>query len=269
MNKAAIGLVALSLSASLANDARAESFADNPLCAAGSPDCVPLIIAEMQQRFAALGCEHDAIFSFLYLRTTEKFLETLDTIGYSDKLALVREDALFADYYFRAFDAYHSIPAAPVPEAWRIAFDAAKNHTVSAYGNALLGVTAHIRRDQPFMLYELDKQRHSAVSYPDHKLVNIFLNQVWVPEIYWLFDQTFGVPTTPVDPYLVEVWRQLAWNDYIQLKNAPNDATRAIVAQQIEDAAAREAESIVQRYTNTAAATATRDAYCAAAHAAP
>jgi hypothetical protein len=39
-----------------------------------------------------------------------------------------------------------------VPEAWRIAFEAADRGTVTALGDMLLGMNAHISRDLPFAL---------------------------------------------------------------------------------------------------------------------
>ena len=39
-----------------------------------------------------------------------------------------------------------------VPEAWRIAFDAADHETVATLGDILLGMNAHISRDLPFAL---------------------------------------------------------------------------------------------------------------------
>src|ERR1043165_4582135 len=78
-------------------------------CERGEPRCVDIVIKEMDRRSRKLAkhCDHDAIFSLLYLRTTEKFGETLDAIGYGDPASVVREDGLFADFYFRAFDAFH------------------------------------------------------------------------------------------------------------------------------------------------------------------
>ncbi len=73
----------------------------------GKPKCVELIIKEMERRYKPLArrCDHNALFALGYLRTTEIFLETLDDVDYSDRATVIREDALFAKYYFRAFDA--------------------------------------------------------------------------------------------------------------------------------------------------------------------
>ena len=128
-------------------------FTSRKACQHGKPKCVKFVIKEMQRRYKPLAkqCDPDAVFALNYLRTTEIFLQTLDEIGYNDLAAVVREDALFAGYYFRADDAYHS-GRGDVPLAWKITFDAAQNRSVSGSGNLALGINAHIQRDLPFVL---------------------------------------------------------------------------------------------------------------------
>jgi len=82
----------------------------------------------MEQRYKPLArqCDHDAVFALNYLRTTEVFAQTLDEVDYDDPAAVIREDALFAEYYFRAYDAYHRGKGV-VPPVWQITFDACRN----------------------------------------------------------------------------------------------------------------------------------------------
>jgi len=246
---ALLGLAAsLSLSAVAPSVASAD-VADKHACQLGRPHCVHFVIKEMSRRFRRLAkdCGHDAIFSLLYLRTTEKFQETLGTIGYGDPASVVREDAVFADYYFRAYDAYHD-GEGDVPPAWQIAFAAADQHTVFAAGNALLGINAHIQRDLPFALFDLDQQGH-PVSYQDHNLVNNFLAQVDVSaEVAARFDPSFDDNSDPAAlQQLIVGWRELAFANYLRLRNAPTAEARAIVAAEIEAYAAAAAAGIVQQ----------------------
>jgi hypothetical protein len=76
-----------------------QNVSDKHACQVGDAVCVRFVLREMNKRFRKLAkdCDHDAIFALLYKRTTEKFGETLATIGYDDPAAVVREDALFAD----------------------------------------------------------------------------------------------------------------------------------------------------------------------------
>ncbi|HMJ15172.1 MAG TPA: DUF5995 family protein [Polyangiaceae bacterium] len=249
------------------------SFADTGVserlvCEAGHPRCVDLVLRNMERRLRALSrtCDHDAIFSLLYFRTTEKFEETLPALGYGDTRAVVREDALFADYYFRAYDAYHR-GWGYVPPAWQITFEAAEQRAVSAIGNALLSMNAHIQRDLPFVLFELDR-RGRPVSYADHLLVNEFLAQVDVArEIAARFDPAFA---TNIDPavlqQLIVSWRELAFANYLRLRSAATLEAWLAVAADIERSTAELARTFVQQTAYPAGTdSSARDAFCGAA----
>jgi hypothetical protein len=270
MKRFALGFAPLLLLWTVGPAFTSADISDKRACQLGRPHCVHFVIKEMERRFRHLAraCDHDAIFSLLYLRTTEKFQETLDTIGYGDAASVVREDALFADYYFRAYDAYHE-GHGYVPPAWQIAFAAADQRTVFATGNALLGINAHIQRDLPFTLFDLDQQGH-PVSYEDHNLVNIFLAQVDVAaEIAARFDPTFDDNSDPAAlQQLIVAWRELAFANYLRLRNAPTAEARATVAAEIEGYAAAVAAGIVQQtaYPPGMAGmdSSSRDAHCTA-----
>src|SRR5499426_2084048 len=240
--------------------------ADKRACQEGDPQCVKFVIKEMERRFRRLAkdCDHDAIFSLLYLRTTEKFRDTLNSIGYGDPASIVRQDALFADLYFRAFDAFREGEGF-VPPAWQIAFAAAGQRRVTAAGNALLGINAHVQRDLPFTLFELD-QRGFPISHADHTLVNNFLAQVMVDaEIAGRFDPTFDDNSDPAALLqLLFAWRELAFINYLRLRNAPTAEARAAVAAEIEGFAAAVASGIVQQTAYPPGAdSSSRDAFCA------
>ncbi len=243
--------------------AHAGEVSEKPQCQAGELQCVHHVVQEMDARFRKLAntCDHDAIFALVYLRTTEKYGETAESIGYADASSVTREDSLFADYYFRAYDAYHD-QTGGVPPAWQIAFDFAESRALTAAGNAFLGINAHIQRDLPFTLYDL-YLRGYPVSYEDHTLVNNFLAQVDVaPELVERFDPTYPVGG---DSNLIILWRELAWQNFVALRDAPDDATRAAVAAQIEQNAAGFAlyfasQTAYPPGTDSSA----RDAYCAA-----
>ena len=189
----------------------------HPQCQAGNVDvCVPLVIQEMKVRLKQLGCDHDAIFALTYYLTTKVFLETVDTLPYQDLASVVCEDALFADYYFRAFDAFHGGNLDLVPPAWQIAFQAAAAQSVFSAGNAFLGISAHINNDLPLVLYDLHKQG-SPVSKVDHYLVNEFLAQVVVDTaIQKTYDSDYPTspPPDPSQPNIIELWRAGAWLNY-------------------------------------------------------
>lgn len=242
-------------------------------CQQGEPKCVEFVIKEMQRRYKPLAkqCDPDAVFALNYLRTTEVFLQTLDEIGYDDLGAVVREDALFAGYYFRADDAYHSGRGGVSP-AGQITFDAAQNRLVSGAGNLALGINAHIQRDLPFVLYELYLQGH-PVSYEDHTRTNEFLKQVNpLQELAEKFDPTIDDLDIPGDEDDVQRFqtivprREGAYRNFERLRDATNDAQRSQVAAQIESNAALTAQVLLQSFAYPPGTDSSeRDAYCQAA----
>jgi hypothetical protein len=236
------------------------SVADSRQCQAGDIRCVDQVIREMDRRFKKLAraCDHDAIFALAYLRTTEVYRQTAETLGYEDVASVTREDAVFADYYFQAYDAYHESNGY-VPPAWQIAFDAASAGTLTAQGNAFLGFSAHIQRDLPFVLYDLHVQGH-PVSHEDHTLVNEFLAEVDVaPEIIARFDPTFP---PGVDITLIAAWRETAFQNFERLRDA-SPVERVVISAEIEYSAALAAAFIAQSTAYPPGSDSSeRDAYC-------
>ena len=210
-------------------------------CIAGRVQCVDRTVREMTRRFEPLAssCDHNAIFSLTYLRVTEEYRRTVESPTFFDDTPFVNhEDVVFADYYFAAYDAWEAGERADVPPAWRIALDAARDRSVSAYGNLLLGINAHVQRDLPFVVYSLGMVKPNGTSRkPDHDRVNQILNRVTddlIAEIARRFDPTIedaNLPTTLDDFGLFQLivsWREAAWRHAELLALAPTSAgTRA------------------------------------------
>lgn len=237
-------------------------------CEVGKPKCVELVIKEMEQRYKPLAkqCDHDALFALAYLRTTETFRETIDEINYDNPATVIREDALFAEYYFRAYDAYHT-GKGYVPPAWQIAFDAAQHRSVSGAGNLILGFNAHIQRDLPFVLYELYLQGH-PVNYEDHIRVNKFLQQVNIlSEIARKFDPTVdGQGTDDSQQFqLITQWREGAYRNFERLRDANTYTQRIQIAAEIEAHTAATAFVLRRAFSYPPGTNSSeRDAYCQA-----
>jgi len=272
MKKLLLVSAVLCLSLEVLTPANAQELTSKKVCQQGLPRCVTLVIRAMEQRYKTLGrqCDHDAVFALNYLRTTEVFVETLDEVNYNDRAAVVREDALFAEYYFRAYDAYHT-GKGNVPPVWQIAFDAAQNRSVSGAGNIALGINAHIQRDLPFVLYELYLQGH-PVSYEDHTRVNDFLQQVNpLKELAEKFDPTIDDQDVPGEEddaarfQTIVEWREGAFRNYERLRNAKTDVERAQVAAEIEAFSGQTAQVLQQAFSYPPGTDSSeRDAYCRA-----
>jgi hypothetical protein len=249
-------------------------------CIAGRSQCVDKTIREMTRRVDALAdsCDHNAVFSLTYLRVTEEYRRTIDTPFFDDTPFVNYEDGLFAHYYWAAYDAWAGGRIDQVPPAWRVAFDAASNRLVSASGDLLLGINAHVQRDLPLVLYSIGLVRPDGTSRKaDHDRVNIILNRVMddvIAEIARRFDPTIddtNLPTGLDDTALfqtVAAWREKAWRNAEALAAAPTPAAQALVVAQIENDAATEAKAIVAAttYPPLLGGSAARDAYCALHH---
>src|SRR3954453_9487448 len=164
-------------------------------CAAGRTHCVDAAVREMKRRFdpLAAACDHNAIFSLTYLRTTEEYRRTIDDPTFFEDTRFVNhEDAVFARDYFEAYDNWDAGRRDAVPPAWAIAFRAADARAVSAAGDIALGINAHVQRDLPFVLAATGLLRPDGPSRkPDHDRVDECLNRVeheLYPEIARRFD---------------------------------------------------------------------------------
>ncbi len=229
------------------------------VCQSGQLACVDAVIAEMKVRYDALDatCDHATLFALTYLRTTEQYKAAAVEPGFfSDPAFINHQDANFAKQYFDAWDAYHGGNSSAAPRAWQIAFRASATKQVNGTGSILLGMSAHVNRDLPFVLEAIGLVKPDGSSRkPDHDQVNVFLNRVVEP----LFDEAAArydplvddtqLEGSPLDEaallQLLVLWRELAWRNAEALVSAPTPQARALVAQQIENGAAIEANLIL------------------------
>lgn len=228
-------------------------------CSAGRLPCVDAVIREMTRRFDQLeaGCNHNALFSLTYLRTTEEYRRAVvEPNFFTDPQFINHQDVVFARYYFDAWDAYRAGQSWAAPRAWRLAFSAADQKRVNGTGNILLGMSAHVNRDLPLVLAAIGLVKPDGSSRkPDHDKVNVFLNRVVEP----LLDESAArydpsVDDTQIDGtkldeaallQLLVLWRELAFRNAELLVNAPTPAARAVIEARIEQDAAIEANLII------------------------
>jgi hypothetical protein len=246
-------------------------------CVAGRSSCIDKTIKEMQRRFDPLGqsCDHNAVFSLAYLRTTQTYKWARDQDGFFQDTPYVNhEDAVFAKYYFDAYDNWAAGRRTQVPQSWLIAFDAAAGRKVTGSGDVFLGMNAHVNRDLPFVLASIGLTFPDGTSRKaDHDKVNQFLNAVLDPllaEEAARFDASTDDARDPLllgytsTFQMLAAWRETAWRNAERLVDAPDASTRAQVAQSIEDYATaianvlKTAEAFVPPLTTTYP----RDSFC-------
>ena len=274
-------LMALLLVVALPVAAQAADPVGSRDCQLGTNRCVDAVIKEMTKRFNPLAssCDHDAIFSLAYLRTTEAYRRAVsDPAYFSDNAFVNREDAVFASAYFTHDTNYRAGLRGQVPRAWQIAFDAAEQRQVSAAGNMLLGMNAHITRDLPIVLDQI-----GLGTKADHDRVNDLAIPVYGPvldEIARRFDPSVhelsggDVPGTSIDQDAVVqlglAYREDAWQKAQLLHSATTPAARAVVLAGIESDAAARAEALLSAYSyKPGQSSAQRDAWCAVHHGDP
>src|SRR5688572_5786690 len=142
-------------------------------CKRATLRCVRVQIRRMRALQERLGCDHKAVFTTTYLVLTEALRDAL--LAEPRMLRwpkwFFREDALFANVYFRSVRRWEQ--GREVPPAWRIAFETAEGKEVLGSQDMLLGINAHVQNDMPFVIAQLGlRDRKGQARKPDHDLTN-------------------------------------------------------------------------------------------------
>ena len=242
-----------------------------PNCRKATIRCIDVEIKRLRDLQRRWGCDHRAVFATTYLELTRTLRRVLRErphfLRYPKYLYV--EDALFANVYFNAIrDARRG---RRVPEAWRIAFEAAHSADLNAAQDMLLGINAHVQNDMPFVLAALGLRTRSGDSRKeDHDAINEVLDRSYpdvVRAVRDRFDPQVGLTnseSTAADDILglelVKTWREQVWRNAERLLNARDDEERAQVAKQIQDNAANWARGFAAVEQNGYRAV--RDSYC-------
>jgi hypothetical protein len=246
-----------------------------PHCKRGRPRCVTTTVRRLRRLRDRLGCDHRAVFATTYLELTKQLRRDMRSGLVKANVASPRyfyfEDGLFANFYFRVIKAWNR--GKPVPEAWRIAFEAAADGDKMGVQDMLLGINAHVQNDMPFVLAALGLRTPGGVSRkPDHDFFNSSLNRGYEPVVAAVrtrYDAAIDLSNSellPIDDLagleLTRTWREVVWRNAERLTNAKTAAERTQVARSIEQYAAANAQFIAS-FTFPGYG-ATRDTYCAA-----
>ncbi|CAN5611213.1 hypothetical protein BH10ACT11_BH10ACT11_02950 [soil metagenome] len=246
-----------------------------PHCRKATSKCIDTEIRRLKALRDRLGCDHRGVFATTYLELTRQLRRDqragLIEGHYISPSYLYREDALFANVYFKIFRANNR--GEPIPQAWRIAFDAADDGNYFGAQDMLLGINAHVQNDMPFVLAAQGLHTRSGASRkPDHDRFNQTLNRAFGPVVAAVrkrFDPSLDLtnpPSVPLDDVagiqLVRGWREVVWRNAERLLNAKTKAEYNQVASSIEQYAAANATALSALFPPGYGTT--RDAYCAA-----
>jgi hypothetical protein len=246
-------------------------------CHDGSSSCIDATIQRMQASYDSLAstCDHDAVFALAYLRVTQNVRDALDHGLFADPVWLRNLDAEFAQDYFDTLANWNSGHKDRVPEAWRIALQASDDGSVTALGNFLLFMNAHINRDFSYVLASAGLTAKDGTSHkPDHNAYNPRLDSIYKPvfaEEAKEFDPTFdNINIGPLDDEgvgaIMRVWREIVWRNAEALSLAKTPSAKAAAQNRIETYAADQALLYRQLFASSPAKTAARDAYCHSVH---
>ncbi|HEY9562908.1 MAG TPA: DUF5995 family protein [Nocardioides sp.] len=237
-------------------------------CPDGSSTCIDATIARMQERLAGLAesCEHSVIFSLAYLRVTEDVREAVREGDYIDPVWLGQIDAVFAEDYFETVANWEAGRKDLVPRAWQIALAAEDDRSMSALGNFMLAMNAHINRDFPHVTAEVGLTGADGTSHKrDHDIYNKRLDALLDPvftEMAARFDPTFDDLDISVPAAVImRGWREMVWRHAEALVLAPTPAAKRLVVQEIEAYAA--AQALMIRTMFAIPDSTERDAWCA------
>ena len=249
------------------------------VCISGDIACVDNVDGSLQAQLASLlpSCDHKLIFTFFLQRMVEAYRSAAATPGYFENTVYTNQgDALLASYYSTQYQAWINHDLSQVSPAWQIAFSANDHKTVSALGDVLLSINAHLNHDAPYVLDQLGLVYPNGDSAKgDYDKHNVWLYAAETPTLdegTRRFDPTMNQPALILQPpfnlldfQLIAGWREQAWRFAEQLKLA--EETGDPVAYQATEAAidaytVAQADIILAATTITPAQTANRDAYC-------
>ncbi len=179
MNAARILWVILALAACAVGRAAASSSGDPALIALVEEPYdiygdVPVRLAQLEE---ALAQKNDAraVFAAVYRLITEEAVAAINDGSFKDPDWTAAFLLVFANLYRQALLDYECGRLDEVPEAWIVAFDAARSEDVTVFQHALLGIHAHINRDFPFAIAKVTPPEDRARRYPDYLATNRFL----------------------------------------------------------------------------------------------
>ena len=258
------------------------------ICPDGEPACLTALATELRVRTGALGCDHDAVFSDAYLTITEAIGDATGVPGFFDRPdRVIHEARTYAQEYFDQYDRWHAGDRSTASPAWRVAFRAAEEQSVSAVGDVMLALNAHIRRDNPIRAVEQTEgvlrvagEMPAASGKPDHERINFVLQNAMdrmLTRLAQRYDPTiddrpplFGTVLDPGGLYtIIAAWREESWRNAEQLRHARaaggvDGPLYQAKLTEIEASAKAGADAILAATLTDPARNAARNAYCQA-----
>ena len=223
------------------------------------------VLERMQDQITAWEAVEDRRFIFLscYAMMTENMLAAIQARDFEDVDWVSRLLDHFAEFYFRALQAYdHDRSESPL--VWQIAFEAARQPKLHVLQNLVLGVNAHITYDLVFALSDILRPEWQNLSkeqrklrYRDHCHVNDIITRTIdrvQDQVIERFDPEIRVIDTllgPIDEWMTSLmiadWRDEVWQHATRLVEADAETRRQELEKHVEEFSVRRAQSILGR----------------------
>lgn len=225
------------------------------------------VIAEMDDRWRPLdgACDPDAVFALVYLVTTRMVREFVKEPYFDEGNLMTDYDALFADFYFDAYDAYHAQGSDAVAGPWREAFERADSGRSTVFEDAMLGLNAHINYDLAIVTFEMGYPARGLKA--DYDRINDVLDAA-IREVTKALADHYDPLFEPnaahdlTDPAVTETihtWREHAWQNAVALTDAEDEEERDLIKAVMEQEAVLAAQAFQLNPTDTRDG---RVAYC-------
>lgn len=221
------------------------------------------VLARMQELIDTWEATSDrrAIFLGCYALMTRNMLKALKRREFEDNAWVSTLLNHFADYYFKALQAYETLPENS-PLVWRYAFDAAHYQKTHALRNLVLGVNAHINFDLVFALTDVLQSEWATLSteqrqsrYKDHCLVNKVISDTIdsvqdqildrYDPILELADKALGPLDEWMTAWMISDWREQVWEHATHILETPDETERRDLVADVEKHALQRAYAIL------------------------
>lgn len=221
------------------------------------------VLVRMQAIIDAWEAASDrrAIFLECYALMTRNMLAAISRGEFEDNAWVSTLLNHFANYYFKALQAYDALPEKS-PLVWRFAFDAARYPKTHVLRNLVLGVNAHINFDLVFALSDMlqsewaeltPEQRKSR--YRDHCLVNKTIsdtidsvqNQIVdrYDPLMEVVDKAMGPLDEWMTAWMIRDWREQVWERATRLIETLDETERQALVNAVENHSLQRAYAIL------------------------
>ena len=243
-----------------------------PVCGPDGLACIRYVEAELARWEDHFGCDHRAVFATVYrLLTREIRLVLEDDPAFFDDPAGIGFLALAFYEYYEGMHAAHAA-GEPIPDAWRVAMEAAAEGDWTGGHDMLLSISAHVQRDMPHALVRTGLLLPDGRSRkPDHDRGNRILDDAYRPIVRAVAERydplmadVESIPT--VDDLgaqqLIAGWREGVWRNAESLASTDGTDAEALSRELVERNAHAWAETM--RTGEIPGYREVRDAHCAA-----